>query len=170
MDVDGSGFGERLRACREAAGLSQQELAARAELSIRAVSNMERGRTQWPYRATLTRLADALGLRERVRAEFLAAVPRRQLARPLTAVDADMAGRGPRTAPVGGGVDVPRQLPARVRHFTGRAAELAELDQLLGGADVDAPETVVISALAGTAGVGKPKPKANTPNRYRGVA
>jgi tetratricopeptide (TPR) repeat protein len=46
---------------------------------------------------------------------------------------------------------VPRQLPAAVRHFTGRAAELSALGRLLD-ADTD---TVVISAIGGMAGVGK---------------
>ncbi|GIH04749.1 hypothetical protein Rhe02_28160 [Rhizocola hellebori] len=46
----------------------------------------------------------------------------------------------------------PRQLPADVFRFSGRESELAELDSLLG----DGPNaTVVISALSGTAGVGK---------------
>jgi DNA-binding SARP family transcriptional activator/tetratricopeptide (TPR) repeat protein len=46
---------------------------------------------------------------------------------------------------------VPAQLPADVAAFTGRGAELAELDTLLGAE----PAAVVISAVAGTAGVGK---------------
>jgi DNA-binding SARP family transcriptional activator/Tfp pilus assembly protein PilF len=50
---------------------------------------------------------------------------------------------------------VPRRLPAAVSHFTGRAAELAVLDQLIEHASQDAPGTAVISAIAGTAGVGK---------------
>jgi DNA-binding SARP family transcriptional activator len=54
----------------------------------------------------------------------------------------------------GDGLVVPRQLPAAVAHFTGRAAELrilsGSLDRL-GRAD----GTVVISAIGGTAGVGK---------------
>jgi DNA-binding SARP family transcriptional activator/tetratricopeptide (TPR) repeat protein len=48
----------------------------------------------------------------------------------------------------------PRELPAGVRHFTGRAGELAALTSLL-----DEPAAgrgiVVISAIGGTAGVGK---------------
>jgi DNA-binding SARP family transcriptional activator/tetratricopeptide (TPR) repeat protein len=49
---------------------------------------------------------------------------------------------------------VPRQLPPPIRHFTGRAAEVAALDALLAEATaVGAP--VVISAIAGTAGIGK---------------
>jgi DNA-binding SARP family transcriptional activator/tetratricopeptide (TPR) repeat protein len=48
---------------------------------------------------------------------------------------------------------VPRQLPAAVSHFTGRATELGLLTDMLSEAGGRRP--VVISALAGTAGVGK---------------
>jgi DNA-binding SARP family transcriptional activator/Tfp pilus assembly protein PilF len=50
---------------------------------------------------------------------------------------------------------VPRQLPAAVGCFTGRAAELAELTGLLDQAGAQPAGTVVISAVGGTAGVGK---------------
>ncbi len=46
----------------------------------------------------------------------------------------------------------PRQLPADVTFFTGRDGELGTLDALL---DRGEPAAVVISAIAGTAGVGK---------------
>jgi DNA-binding SARP family transcriptional activator/Tfp pilus assembly protein PilF len=46
---------------------------------------------------------------------------------------------------------VPAQLPADVTAFTGRAEELSWLDNLVVGA----PSAVVISAVSGTAGVGK---------------
>ncbi|MDG4786026.1 tetratricopeptide repeat protein [Micromonospora sp. WMMD1102] len=48
---------------------------------------------------------------------------------------------------------VPRQLPAATRHFAGRAGPLAALDALL--ADAATANTAVISAIGGTAGVGK---------------
>jgi DNA-binding SARP family transcriptional activator/tetratricopeptide (TPR) repeat protein len=58
-------------------------------------------------------------------------------------------------AAVGDGpLAVPRQLPAAVPHFTGRAAEIGVLSGLLGQAGL-AGGTVVISAIGGTAGVGK---------------
>jgi DNA-binding SARP family transcriptional activator/tetratricopeptide (TPR) repeat protein len=50
-------------------------------------------------------------------------------------------------------VPVPRQLPADVSSFTGRSAQLDQLDTLLDRDD--AGKTVVISAIGGTAGVGK---------------
>ena len=49
---------------------------------------------------------------------------------------------------------VPRQLPAGAAFFAGREAELKELDALLGQADSEG-DAVVISAVAGMAGVGK---------------
>jgi DNA-binding SARP family transcriptional activator/Tfp pilus assembly protein PilF len=51
---------------------------------------------------------------------------------------------------------VPRELPCGIRDFTGRETELAALSGLLGQqAGEDAPPAVVISAIGGTAGVGK---------------
>jgi DNA-binding SARP family transcriptional activator/tetratricopeptide (TPR) repeat protein len=52
-------------------------------------------------------------------------------------------------------LQVPRQLPAAVGCFTGRAAELAQLTGLLDQAGGQPTGTVVISAIGGTAGVGK---------------
>lgn len=51
---------------------------------------------------------------------------------------------------------VPRQLPADLTTFTGRTAELRELDALVSGTGGGSPATiVVISAIHGTAGIGK---------------
>jgi DNA-binding SARP family transcriptional activator/tetratricopeptide (TPR) repeat protein len=50
---------------------------------------------------------------------------------------------------------VPRMLPGGIPHFTGRSAELAALSEILAQAGSRAPGTVVISAIGGTAGVGK---------------
>jgi DNA-binding SARP family transcriptional activator/Tfp pilus assembly protein PilF len=49
----------------------------------------------------------------------------------------------------------PRQLPAAVGCFTGRAAELAALTGLLDRRSGASPATMMISAIGGTAGVGK---------------
>jgi DNA-binding SARP family transcriptional activator/tetratricopeptide (TPR) repeat protein len=50
---------------------------------------------------------------------------------------------------------VPRELPASVPHFVGRKKELAALTGLLQQTDEHSPGTMVITALGGTAGVGK---------------
>jgi Mrp family chromosome partitioning ATPase len=53
---------------------------------------------------------------------------------------------------------VPAQLPAEVHAFTGRRAELSELDTLhpqSGEGRQDRSTAVVISVVSGTAGVGK---------------
>jgi len=49
---------------------------------------------------------------------------------------------------------VPALLPADVRGFAGRSAQLAALDSILAAAG-EQPSAVVISAVSGTAGVGK---------------
>jgi tetratricopeptide (TPR) repeat protein len=49
---------------------------------------------------------------------------------------------------------VPRQLPAAVRHFAGRSDELARLSAAMDRA-ADATGTVVVTAVGGTAGIGK---------------
>ena len=70
-------FGAYLRSCRQSAGMSQQELAERSGLSVRTISDLERGRTRFPYQDSLGRLADALGLRGPARTEFIATASRR---------------------------------------------------------------------------------------------
>jgi tetratricopeptide (TPR) repeat protein len=151
MTDDAASLGERLCACRQLAGLSQEQLAERSGLSIRAIRNLERDRTRWPHPDSVHRLADALGLRGEARQDFVAAFGRRlprAISTPVIAVPA-----GP--SPVARGQIVPRQLPGQVRQFVGRERELAALTGLLGRTGTDAPPAVVISAIGGTAGVGK---------------
>ncbi len=151
MNDNHGGFGARLRASRVSAGLSQEDLAERSGLSVRAISNLERGRARWPYRETLYRLADALGLSDASRAEFISAADRR-LATGRGTADARPAGGA--SARADGERLVPRQLPAATAHFAGRMAELKLLADLLNRPTAPGG-TVVISAIGGTAGVGK---------------
>lgn len=56
-------FGELLRGHRVGASLTQEELADGSGVSVRAISDMERGRAKGPRRRTVEALARALGLR-----------------------------------------------------------------------------------------------------------
>jgi tetratricopeptide (TPR) repeat protein len=136
--------------------LSQQELAKRSGLSVRSVGNLERGRVRWPHPDTVRRLADALGLHGQARDEFIAGAGR-LLARGAVGGPAAAApdpGGLPSPGP-GPGMPVPRQLPLQVRDFTGRKAELDFLACVAGAPGPGSGGTVVISAIGGTAGVGK---------------
>ena len=70
-------FGKRLRRLREAAGLTQEELAEKADLGAKGISDLERGERRRPYPHTVRALADALEVPEEERASLLATVPRR---------------------------------------------------------------------------------------------
>lgn len=69
----GGGFGALLRRLRTERRLSQEALAERAGLSTRAVSDLERGVNARPRQATADLLADALGLVQEHREDFLGA-------------------------------------------------------------------------------------------------
>jgi transcriptional regulator with XRE-family HTH domain len=136
--AEGAGAGRaarrgRLAARRRALGLTQEDLAALLGVERSTVGRWEAGATQ-PLPWLRPRLARALR------------VPAGQLAGLLGGVAAGPDGRA---------AAVPRQLPAAVAAFTGRAGELAALTGMLEQAGAGAPGTVVISAIGGTAGVGK---------------
>jgi predicted ATPase/DNA-binding XRE family transcriptional regulator len=68
MKPDPSGsFGAQLKALREAAGFTQEELATIAGLSVHGVSALERGERRRPHVETLRALAAALDLPEATR-------------------------------------------------------------------------------------------------------
>jgi class 3 adenylate cyclase/tetratricopeptide (TPR) repeat protein/DNA-binding XRE family transcriptional regulator len=73
----GQPFGDLLRQLRRASGFTQAELAERANLSTRGLSDLERGINRAPRRETLLALADAFGLTEEERQRFFAAARRR---------------------------------------------------------------------------------------------
>ena len=70
---ESSPFGRLLRSYRLAAGLSQERLAEHAGLSLRGISDLERGMRTAPRLETVRLLADGLGLEEPDRAALLAA-------------------------------------------------------------------------------------------------
>jgi DNA-binding SARP family transcriptional activator/DNA-binding XRE family transcriptional regulator len=57
-----AGISPLIRLRRRAAGLTQQELADRAQISLGTVRDLEQGRTHRPGRGSLAKLARALGL------------------------------------------------------------------------------------------------------------
>lgn len=68
-----AGFGELLRHYRVAAGLTQEQLAELAGLSVRGLSDLERGLHRAPHPATVNQLADALALAQADRDRLLSA-------------------------------------------------------------------------------------------------
>src|SRR6478672_3375545 len=65
-------FGGRLKALREAAGFTQEELATVAGLSVHAVSALERGERRRPHVDTVKALSAALDLSDATRDALLA--------------------------------------------------------------------------------------------------
>jgi DNA-binding SARP family transcriptional activator/tetratricopeptide (TPR) repeat protein len=78
-----------------------------------------------------------------------------RLHRQILAADPALARTDRARPPASAAGPVPRQLPAALADFTGRATELAALAGMLDDAGAGGPGTVVISAIGGTAGVGK---------------
>ena len=74
-------FGAILRRFRLSAGLSQEMLAERADLSVEAISTLERGTRRAPYPATIEVIAAALDLDQSDRALLAAAVDRHRAPR-----------------------------------------------------------------------------------------
>ena len=72
-----SPFAVLLRRYRDAAELTQEELAERSGVSVRAISDLERGVKSRPQRATVQLLSHGLGLTDSDRAAFEAAMPSR---------------------------------------------------------------------------------------------
>ena len=120
-----------LRALREGAGLSQEELAERAGLSPHAISALERGTRTRPYPHTLRSLAAALHLDESQRAALLGAVAPRSARSSTDAVAAR----------------APRALPAPATPLIGRDDDVARVADLL--------RTSRLVTLSGPGGVGK---------------
>ena len=145
-------FAGLLRQLRGQARLTQEELAEAAGLSLRAVSDLERGIHRTAHRDTAVLLADALGLAGGSRELFVAAARGRGDAERVLAAKADTAAAaaagarpgegGPGIAPVLTG-----ELPAQLSSFVGRRIELAEVCGLVA--------TCRLVTLTGSGGVGK---------------
>jgi tetratricopeptide (TPR) repeat protein/transcriptional regulator with XRE-family HTH domain len=126
-------FAQLLRELRLRARLTQEELAEAAGVSLRTVSDLERGFAATPQRETVRLLADALHLIGPERGRF------------------ETVARG---RPVAGGFAAAaamRSLPRDVATFTGRERELERLVEAAAATG----GVVGIHAIGGMAGVGK---------------
>jgi transcriptional regulator with XRE-family HTH domain len=66
-------FGAQLKALRDAAGFTQEELSTIAGLSVHAISALERGERRRPHLDTVRALCAALDLTQTARDALLAA-------------------------------------------------------------------------------------------------
>ncbi|MDX8141206.1 tetratricopeptide repeat protein [Lentzea sp. BCCO 10_0061] len=120
-------FAGAVRRFRLRAGLTQEALAERSGISVSTIRGMETGKRRNPQLASVRQLAAALALRPQEQEDL------------LSAASAEPA-------------PTPRQLPPELAGFVGRGDALGRLDAVLDGG---ATSTVVISAISGTAGIGK---------------
>src|SRR5215207_8461136 len=127
-----SPVGDLLRHHRTAAALSQEALAERAGLSVRAIGDLERGIHRVPRLETVRLLAEALGLDEAGRAEVLAAA----------LPQARSAGHRERERS-----HQPVQLSVPPTRLIGRKTEVAAVAQLLARDDV---RLVTVTGPGGT--------------------
>ena len=130
-------FGARLRSMRQAAGLTQEELAVRAGLSPNAVGALERGVRKRPQPHTVRSLSEALGLSEEGRTALLAGVPKRGV--PGSSGAQEVSPASPAAS----------ALPRPATPLVGRERELAEVRGLLTQRDMR------LLTFTGIGGVGK---------------
>ncbi|GAB3828234.1 helix-turn-helix domain-containing protein [Dactylosporangium cerinum] len=126
-----SEFGPRLRDLRVRAGLTIEALAEASGVSVRAISDTERGRSRAPQPRTVAALAAGLGLA------------------PADTEAFTELGRSGRETTVTAGRPRSCELPRRSVHFVGRDAELAVIGRRV------AAGSAKVTVLYGPPGVGK---------------
>jgi predicted ATPase/DNA-binding XRE family transcriptional regulator len=145
MSSDTTSFGDLLRQLRTSAALSQEALAERAGLSLRGVSDLERGARRTPQLATVRMLADALDLNASERRTLLAA------ARPGRLVESH-----------DGGVSGATLFPVSLTSLIGREREVSTLVSLETG------RTQRLVTVTGPGGIGKTRLALEVGARTRG--
>jgi predicted ATPase/transcriptional regulator with XRE-family HTH domain len=139
-------FSELLKRHRLAAGITQEELAQRAGLSLRGVGDLERGTRRTPRKDTVKLLANALGLSSDEMAVLEVSVRRlRAIASPsFSAIDRSPASSADTmpSRPIG-------NLPTPLTSLVGREHEEATAVHLLRRNDIR------LLTLTGAPGIGK---------------
>ena len=131
-------FRDLLRHARRDAGLTQEELAERAGVSARTISDLERGVARAPRQDTCAMLISALDLSSADRMEWERV--RRRLATRRLSNSARAASQTLQTSP---------HLPSPLTRFIGREREITDVAGLLRHPDVR------LVTLTGVGGVGK---------------
>lgn len=126
-------FGALLRQFRTDERLSQEELAARAGMSVRGLSDLERGVRRLPHKRTAIALVDALHLTDEARTRFLAAA----------------RGLSPLPTQASGSAAHPSNLPEFLTPLIGRESMVSDVATLFR----DGKARLV--TLLGPAGIGK---------------
>src|SRR5438270_5627145 len=139
-------FGELLKRHRRFRGLTQEELAERSTLSVRAISDLERGLKYRPRKDTVQLLADALELRGIDRDSFQRAA-RQAGALQLVAAEGEVLGELRSVEQVS--ATPPTNLPDEPTPFVGREDEITALVALL-----QQPKVRLVT-LTGPGGSGK---------------
>jgi predicted ATPase/DNA-binding XRE family transcriptional regulator len=130
-------FAELVREARLMAGLTQEELAERAGLSERGISDLERGLIRSPRRDTLALLVEALALPDHERRRWTALRQRLSMRLHPSRSDAESE------------IQPGANLPLPLTSFVGRKREQSDVATLLGRADVR------LLTITGPGGVGK---------------
>jgi len=166
MGSDGpSVLGELLYRYRTVAGLTQEELAERARLSARAISDLERGAKTRPHVSTVRQLADALQLSNEDKSALqLAARGRQSSQRAIDqahSVSVRTAAEDPRLSLDGADREQETQQRLPVGGFLGSlpsgrlVARADELARMLGAVETVVAAQGRLLLLAGEPGIGK---------------
>lgn len=141
------GFAARLRTFRRRAGMTQDQLAQAAGLSVDGVGFIERGYRRRPRPDTVELLINALGLTEDEAAELRALSRPNQQTGKLQAPSQTLPPPSPESP------SVPRQLPCPPTTYVGRDCAVADLVQLLTAEECSGQPRV--ASITGMGGVGK---------------